>query len=212
MSSVHQRYKKLELKDHFNLTLTTEKKVLEILQSIGISKAAEIDEVSENVLKYGANILAKTIAEICNTFISSGLFPSDSNIAKLKLLYKKRSKENPENSSSISLLSLMSKVFERIVYDQVDNILRQNNILYNYQSRFRKNHSTDFCLSFLNDKILNDFDKGIFMGIMLIDLRNVFDTTNHEILLGELQASGFSQKAIARGLKCIYQFEHLNLT
>ena len=68
--------------------MTAKKKVLEILQCIGTSKAAEIDEVSQNVLKYGANILTKTITEICNTSISSGLFPGDSNIAKLKLLYK----------------------------------------------------------------------------------------------------------------------------
>ena len=95
--------------------------------------------------------------------ISSGLFPSNCKIAKLKLLYKRGSKTNLENFSFISVLLLTSKIFERIVYDQVDNFLRQNNILYNYQSRFRKDHSADFCLSFLNDKILKGFDKRLFM-------------------------------------------------
>ena len=143
-----------------------EKKFLEVLQFIDISKPAGIDKISGKFLKDGADILAK----ICNISISSGLFPSDCKIAKLKPLYKKGSKTNPENFRPISLLPLISKVIERIVYDQVDNFLLQNNILCNYQSGFRKNYSTDLCLSFLNGKILKSFDKGLFTGIILIDL------------------------------------------
>ena len=112
-------------------------------------------------------------------------------------MYKKGSKTNPENFRPISLLPLISKVIERIVYDQVDNFLLQNNILYNYQSGFRKNHSTDLCLSFLNDKILKGFDKGLFTGVILIDLQKAFETINHKVLLGKLHAIGFSEKTVA---------------
>ena len=76
-NSVHQYYKNIELKENFNLTLTTEKKVLEVLQCIDISQAAGIDKFSGRFLKDGANILAKPIAKICNISISSELFPSD---------------------------------------------------------------------------------------------------------------------------------------
>ena len=55
------------------------------------------------------------------TSSSSGLFPSDCKIAKLKPLYKRVSKTNPENFRPIPLLPLISKVIERIAYDQVDN-------------------------------------------------------------------------------------------
>ena len=196
MNSVHQYYKNIELKDHFNATLPMEKKVLKVLQCIGITKAAGIDKIPRRFLKDGANILAKPIAKICNISISSALFPSDCKIAKLNPLYKRRSKTNPENFRPISLLPLISKVIERIVYNQVDNFLLQNNILYNYQSGFRKNHSTDLCLSFLNDKIRKGFDKGLFTGMILIDLQKTFDTINHEIL-GKLHAISFSEKTLA---------------
>ena len=76
INSVHQYYKNIELKDNFNLNLTMEKKVLEVLQFIDISKAAGIDKISGRFLKDGANILAKPIAKICNISISSGLFPT----------------------------------------------------------------------------------------------------------------------------------------
>ena len=116
INSVHH-YKNIELKDNFNLNLTTEKKVLEVLKFIDISKAAGIDKISGRFLKDSANILAKPIAKIFNISISSGLFPTDCKIAKLKPLYKTGSKTNPENFRPISLLPLISKVIERIVYD-----------------------------------------------------------------------------------------------
>ena len=89
MNSVHQYYKNIELKDNFNLTLTTEKKVLEVLQCIDISKPAAIDKISGKFLKDGADILVKSIEKICNISFSSGFSPSDCKIAILKSSYKK---------------------------------------------------------------------------------------------------------------------------
>ena len=134
INSVHQYYKNIELKDNFNLNLTTEKKVLEVLQFIDISKAAGIDKISGRFLKNGANILVKPIAKICDISISSGLFPSDCEIDKLKSSYKTGSKTNHENFRPFLSYHWKDywKFIERIVYDQVDNFLFQNNILYNF--------------------------------------------------------------------------------
>ena len=137
--------------------MTIEKKFLEVLQFIDISKAAGIDRISGIFVQDDANILVKPIATICNIFISSGLF-------KLKPLHKRGTKANPESFRSISLLPLISKVIKRIVYNQVDNFSLQNNTLYNYKSEFRKNHSTHLSLSFLNDKklkkvLIEDFSR-----------------------------------------------------
>ena len=61
--------------------------------------------------------------------------------------------------------------------------LTVNRILYRYQSRFRKNHSTDTCLSCVTDKIQTCFDSGVLTGMILIDLQKAFDTINHNISL-----------------------------
>ena len=45
-----------------------------------------------------------------------------------------------------------------------------------------KNHSTDTCLSFLNDKILKSFDDGLVTGMIFIDLQKAFDTINNDII------------------------------
>ena len=65
---------------------------------------------------------------------------------------------------AISLLPLISKIIEKLIYEQRSSFLSSNEILYNYQSGFRKNHSTDSCLTFLYDKILKCSDKGLILG------------------------------------------------
>ena len=103
----------------------------------------------------------------------------------------------------ISLLPLISKVIEKVIHDQTSAFLNSRNLLYNYQSGFRKNHSTDFCISFLNDKILKGFDQGLITGMILIDLQKAFDTIDHEILLQKLYAIGFSKHSVNWFRSCL---------
>ena len=73
----------------------------------------------------------------------------------------------------------------------------KNQILFKFQSGFRESHSTDSCLSYLNDKILTGFDKGLITGMIAIDLQKAFDTINHKILLEKMSYIVFSEKAIS---------------
>ena len=93
-----------------------------------------------------------------------GSFPDACKIAKVKPLFKKGSKTDPSYCRPILLLPLLSKVFERVVLDQIKEFLSLNKILYDYQSGFMKNTSTDTCLSFLNDKIDKGFHDGLVTG------------------------------------------------
>ena len=61
-----------------------------------------------------------------------------------------------------------------------------------FQSGFRKNDSTDFCLSYLTEKISKGFDSGLLPGVILFDLQKAFDTIDHNILLPKMPSLGFS--------------------
>ena len=115
--------------------------------------------------------------------IKYSTFPNDCKIAKLKPLFKRGSKTDPKNYHPISLLPLISKIIEKIIHDQTQNFLDKNNVIYRYQSGFRTFHSTDSCLSYLNNKIATGFESGLFTGMILIDLQKAFDTINHDILI-----------------------------
>ena len=88
-----------------------------------------------------------------------GKCPDSCKIAKLKPIYKKVFLTEASNYRSTSLLLLISKVIEKVIHDQTSASLNSRNLLYNYQSGFRKNHSTDYCLSFLNEKSLRVLTK-----------------------------------------------------
>ena len=68
--------------------------------------------------------------------------------------------------------------------------------MYNFQSGFRQNHSTNLCLAHLTNKILKEFAEGLLTGIILIDLQKAFDTTSHEVLLQKHKAIRFSEQNI----------------
>ena len=134
---------------------------------------------------------------------------------KLKPIFKKERKTDPSNYRPISLLPVTSKIIEKVVHDQTNAFLSDENILYNYQSGFKANHLenlclsfltdkilkggfkanhlTNLCLSFLTDKIIKGFDGGLLTEIILIDLQKAFDRIDYEILLQKLKAIRFSK-------------------
>ena len=112
----------------------------------------------------------------------------------MKPLFKRGSKTDPKNYRPISLLPLISKIIEKIIHDQTQNFLDKNNVIYRYQSGFRKFYSTDSCLSYLNNKIATGSESGLFTGMILIDLQKAFDTINHDILIQKMTFLGFSEE------------------
>ena len=112
------------------------------MKNVEVTKAAGTDKISGKLLKGGAPILAKHISDLCNLSMTIGSFSDAWEIAKVKPLFKKVSKTDSSNYRPISLLPLLSKVFEKVVLDQTEEFLSLNKILYDYQSGFRKNHST----------------------------------------------------------------------
>ena len=132
----------------------------------------------------------------CDLSVKLGSFSDSCKIAKLKPFFRKGSKTNPSNYRPISLLPFIFKIIEKLIHEQTSSFLSNNEILYNNQSGFRKNHLTDSCLTFLHDKILKGSDKGLMTGIIMIDLQKAFDTIDHDILLKKLSAIGFSNHTI----------------
>ena len=91
-------------------------------------------------------------------------------------VHKKGQKTNVNDYRPISLLPVLSKILEKIVYNRLYSFLSQSNLFYDLQFGFRKNHSTSHAAAVMVENIIKSFeDKEYTLGVLL-DLSKAFDT------------------------------------
>ena len=69
------------------------------------------------------------------------------------------------------------------MHDQINSYLTSHDLIFEFQSGFRKSHSTDTRLLYMTDQIRTEIDGGNYCGMVMLDLQRAFDTVHHNILL-----------------------------
>ena len=111
-------------------------------------------------------------------------------------LYKKNSPEVPSNYRPIFLLSVFSKIVEKLMHKRLYSFLEKYDILHSLQFGFRAKHSTLHALISLTESVKQTIDDSMFGCGVFIDLQKAFDTVNHPILLQKLQHYGVRGTAL----------------
>ena len=144
----------------------------------------------------------------------TGIFPDEWKSARVTPLYKNSGKRpDPTNYRPISIIPVVAKVFERIIYDQLYHYLTKNNCLSCHQPGFRSLHSTLTALIEATDSWAMDIDRGLVNAVVFLDLKKAFDTVDHDTLLRKLQYYGIcwtSHQWFASYLDNRTQICHLN--
>ena len=140
------------------------------------------------------DVVSGPLAEIVNRSISDKTFPFLMKMANVCPIFKKGDSTSKENYRPISVLPSASKVFERIMFNQIYNYIIVK--LFPLLCGFRKGYSTQHALLRLIEGLKKCLDKKSVAGAVLMDLSKAFDCLPHILLLAKLKSYGLSDNAM----------------
>ena len=170
--------------------------VLHIINELKPKNSAGHDLISCKLLKEIRFIISEPLAMVINQTLLTGIFPNKLKIAKVIPLFKKGDKSIIENYRPISILPSISKVFEKIIFNQLYDHFQKHNLFFNGQYGFRRNHSTELATLDLIEKIQYQLDTHKNPFAIFLDLSKAFDTIDHDILLTKLYYYGIRNQVL----------------
>ena len=147
------------------------------------------------MIKSSVNLIKKPLTNIFNhEVIDCCNFPKKLKSAEVVPVFKKDLKTDKKNYRPISLLPVLSKVFERLICQQLDAFMSSH--LSPFLCGFRKGFNTQHALLKLVESWKVGLDKGKVVGSFFMDLSKAFDSINHDLLIAKLEAYGLSRPAL----------------
>ena len=171
--------------------------ILNILKSLPCGKATGPDGIGNRILASTAVSIFRPLCKLFNFCLSRQTFPSCWKVANVTPVHKKESKTYCNNYRPISLLSNISKVFERAIYNIVNSYLTGNKLLNPKNAGFKKGDSTVNQLLYITDKIAANLDQGKEVRMVFLDAAKAFDKVWHKGLLFKLRQIGLSQNFVS---------------
>ena len=174
----------------FTFREVTREAVKKCISELASKTSTAADGISSKLLKYVSDEISEPLALIINQCFSTGVFPDNLKLARVKPLFKKGNTFDPGNYRPISILPALSKIFEKLILKQVTQYFNENQLLYQSQYGFRKGHSTEHAVLELVDHIYSKIDNGESPISIFVDLTKAFDCLDHKILFKKLEYYG----------------------
>ena len=146
--------------------------VEDIIKNIDSSKAYQKDNIPPTILKQNNELSSLVLTRDINRCIDKGIFPSNLKKSDVTPVFKKDDRLQKENYRPISILPTLSKIYERVLHQQLYNYF--NSIFSKYLCGYRKGYSTQHTLLYMLENLKKALDRKKFTGILMTDLSKAF--------------------------------------
>ena len=151
-------------------------------------------DIPTNIIKKNYDIFSEFLFENFNNNLTS-LFPEQLKYADVKPIFKKDSlNDKKRNYRPVSILSNISKIYERLLYKELETYFES--ILSRYQCGFRNEFSVLTTLLPMIEKWRESIGSGGNFGALLTDLSKAFDCLPHDLLIAKLHAYGLDMPSL----------------
>ena len=172
--------------------------IAELIKDLDSSKATGPDDIPVVVLKHLSPELSPILAKLFNRCLKEKCFPSAWKTSAVCPVFKNAGeKSNPSQYRPISLLSVISKLFESVINKRILDHLEANNLLSDVQYGFRSLRSTADVLTVITHRISEAMVGGNLAKMVALDISKAFDKVWHKGLLTKLSSYGISGKVLS---------------
>ena len=170
--------------------IVNENEVLDQIKCLDIGKSTGHDGISPRMLKEAGHTIVHSLTHLFNMSMKYGSFPDTWKKANVIPIFKKGDKDNANNYRPISVLPIISKIFERIIFKHVYNHLHVNRLISKHQSGFQPNESTVNQLAFMYHEFSEALDRKKDVRIVFCDVSKAFDKVWHLGIIFKLKQLG----------------------
>ena len=174
----------------------TKDDIKRIICKLDSNKAHGHDMISIRMLKVSGDAIIEPLFKIFKNCLKCGIFPDDWKKGNIVPIFKKGDKQNIKNYRPVSLLPICSKIFERIIYDNMLKYFLDNNLITPKQSGFRPGDSCINQLLSITHDIFTSFDNGLEVRGVFLDISKAFDKVLRDGLIYKLIQNGIKDKLL----------------